>query len=272
MAVSLLSSAEFSSFIVVGLRYLRSLALRSNINLHLLMHHVQLTYHKSINSMNGTSLPNAPGPQASVTWQSIPLHPPRKQRRPALSCVQCRIRKVRCDRKAPCARCAKSKNTVCMYNPESPTRGEAIDSMKGSSTSVRNTTKSNDLSRAPMSINDLHTPISLTPDVHSPPVDLGGTPMTEHHSSVQTMRASSLSEQPHRSEPSIQQLKDRVQQLEQVVSNLTTSGQIPPDSTPVNPFTKAPNLRGKPGKMRFFGMGHWLNIKKEVWILYFYGK
>lgn len=33
---------------------------------------------------------------------------PRKRRRPALSCEQCRRRKVRCDREMPCGPCSKS--------------------------------------------------------------------------------------------------------------------------------------------------------------------
>ncbi|KAI0097760.1 hypothetical protein GGR51DRAFT_540221 [Nemania sp. FL0031] len=40
--------------------------------------------------------------------------PPRRRRRPALSCVACRRRKIKCDRASPCARCI-STNTRCTY-------------------------------------------------------------------------------------------------------------------------------------------------------------
>ncbi|KAI0872696.1 hypothetical protein GGS24DRAFT_425692 [Hypoxylon argillaceum] len=39
---------------------------------------------------------------------------PRRRRRPALSCLTCRSRKVKCDRASPCVRCV-STNTRCTY-------------------------------------------------------------------------------------------------------------------------------------------------------------
>ncbi|KAK4121458.1 hypothetical protein N657DRAFT_657558 [Parathielavia appendiculata] len=40
---------------------------------------------------------------------------PRRRNRPALSCIQCRTRKIRCDRNEPCASCMKSKIVNCTY-------------------------------------------------------------------------------------------------------------------------------------------------------------
>jgi hypothetical protein len=40
---------------------------------------------------------------------------PRRRNRPALSCIQCRTRKIRCDRNEPCASCLKSKIVNCTY-------------------------------------------------------------------------------------------------------------------------------------------------------------
>ena len=39
---------------------------------------------------------------------------PRRRRRPALSCLACRRRKIKCDRSNPCARCV-STGTICRY-------------------------------------------------------------------------------------------------------------------------------------------------------------
>ena len=39
----------------------------------------------------------------------------RKRRRPAHSCVECRRRKVRCDRNKPCAQCTAHKFVPCVY-------------------------------------------------------------------------------------------------------------------------------------------------------------
>ncbi|KAK4655799.1 hypothetical protein QC762_0053800 [Podospora pseudocomata] len=46
----------------------------------------------------------------------------RRRRRPAVSCITCRKRKIRCDRKAPCGNCLKSKGSSCSYRdpPLSP--------------------------------------------------------------------------------------------------------------------------------------------------------
>jgi hypothetical protein len=41
----------------------------------------------------------------------------KKRRRPALSCEQCRRRKIRCDRLQPCSHCIKSKIPDCSYAP-----------------------------------------------------------------------------------------------------------------------------------------------------------
>lgn len=41
--------------------------------------------------------------------------PPVKRRRPALSCAECRKRKVKCDRGKPCGPCSKTKSPTCTY-------------------------------------------------------------------------------------------------------------------------------------------------------------
>ncbi|KAJ5923445.1 hypothetical protein N7454_008690 [Penicillium verhagenii] len=51
---------------------------------------------------------------------------PRKRRRPALSCEQCRRRKVRCDREMPCGPCIKSHPPMnCVYVDEGKAAVEA---------------------------------------------------------------------------------------------------------------------------------------------------
>jgi Fungal Zn(2)-Cys(6) binuclear cluster domain len=44
--------------------------------------------------------------------ESTPL---RKRRRPALSCVECRRRKIKCDRNEPCNYCKRSPSITCVY-------------------------------------------------------------------------------------------------------------------------------------------------------------
>lgn len=42
--------------------------------------------------------------------------PIRRRRRPAVSCAECRRRKVGCDKKTPCSRCVSSQ-VPCVYRP-----------------------------------------------------------------------------------------------------------------------------------------------------------
>jgi hypothetical protein len=44
--------------------------------------------------------------------------PAKRRRRPALSCVECRNRKVRCDRGRPCRACTRVRSVTCTYRPE----------------------------------------------------------------------------------------------------------------------------------------------------------
>lgn len=60
------------------------------------------------------SAPASAPPSVSASSPSTPAEP-RRRNRPALSCIQCRTRKIRCDRMEPCGSCLKSKIVNCMY-------------------------------------------------------------------------------------------------------------------------------------------------------------
>lgn len=58
----------------------------------------------------------APAPTTAASpGAAVKLAEPRRRNRPALSCIQCRTRKIRCDRNEPCASCMKSKIVNCTY-------------------------------------------------------------------------------------------------------------------------------------------------------------
>ena len=44
--------------------------------------------------------------------------PPRKRRRPALSCVECRKRKIKCDRNRPCGPCVQARSPSCTFTED----------------------------------------------------------------------------------------------------------------------------------------------------------
>lgn len=58
---------------------------------------------------------SASGQGPATPTGTIKLGEPRRRNRPALSCIQCRTRKIRCDRNEPCASCMKSKIVNCTY-------------------------------------------------------------------------------------------------------------------------------------------------------------
>lgn len=62
----------------------------------------------------------------------------RRRRRPALSCVECRRRKIKCDRNQPCAHCISAK-TQCgykFYNHESVVRRPPLQPRHGASSGL----------------------------------------------------------------------------------------------------------------------------------------
>jgi hypothetical protein len=68
--------------------------------------------------------------------------PIRKRRRPALSCAECRRRKVKCDRNNPCGPCMAYKSPTCTYTDPPATASRASQQSQKSnhttSTSVSN--------------------------------------------------------------------------------------------------------------------------------------
>ncbi len=59
--------------------------------------------------------PTTPSAASAPSPGALKLAEPRRRNRPALSCIQCRSRKIRCDRNEPCASCMKSKIVNCTY-------------------------------------------------------------------------------------------------------------------------------------------------------------
>lgn len=51
----------------------------------------------------------------------------RKRRRPAYSCIECRRRKVRCDRAKPCGQCTAHNTPSCTYAERHPRASQHAD-------------------------------------------------------------------------------------------------------------------------------------------------
>lgn len=59
-------------------------------------------------------------------------HQPKRRRRPALACVQCRGRKVRCDRTSPCNNCLKYPGSECTYSSAVPGSANTLSNDRSS--------------------------------------------------------------------------------------------------------------------------------------------
>ncbi|TIC99671.1 Transcription factor yanR [Colletotrichum higginsianum] len=210
-------------------------------------------------------------PQASVH---------KKRRRPALACEQCRRRKVRCDRNLPCSTCVRSKHALCTYAShtksaprKSPEHGAEVpvDSMAlalrcpepilpafqplpspprrsgASSTAAR--TQADHRSRIRLAETPEEYPLfAPTPSSgeHSGPADFGTwqpvngpwAPVTVT-ASIRADTASTPGSCPG-SSSTVNSLMERVKQLEQQLSDLTT---------------------------RYFGQSHWMNAADTLYRL-----
>lgn len=165
----------------------------------------------------------------------------KKRRRPALSCEQCRRRKIRCDRSLPCVNCVKSKISPCTY---APTHIPASRNKKSTS----------------------HTagadPSSQVPGRSAPTIDPNqrqspASPSARRQSSsVPSSTVGSNSES-----STVDALAARVKELEQKLAETCYITKPErdrieePDDEDQNP---AP-MKGTVSKTRFFGQSHWMN-------------
>jgi hypothetical protein len=199
-----------------------------------------------------------------------PVRPPRKRRRPALSCVQCRRRKVKCDRKLPCTQCSQYNNTTCVYddpkvlarNKESPPTNPGTHNT--SSTLLANQSNGIQKSRESALFNTSLTSSPPAPESRTRlgSVSWGAPPLVERVRSE--LSESSVGAVAPQSEPSVQELKERVRKLETIISRSLNYGQGLNENDPNMSTMNVPKLRGNIDKTRFFGMSHWMNTYDEV--------
>ncbi|KAG9236027.1 fungal-specific transcription factor domain-containing protein [Amylocarpus encephaloides] len=177
---------------------------------------------------------------------------PRKRRRPALSCAECRRRKIKCDRKIPCDPCRKANSATCTYSPEGLS-----------------------------SLND-HVPLSLTSHGHSPlslrdasnegtrafrrdsDPEVLGHPATSDSFFDDTTSTSghSFSDiQPGSGQNVSRHLLQRVGKIEKILSTVKIDGQRTENGKSRSP--PARGLRGSMSKNRYFGHSHWMSAVAE---------
>ncbi|KFY10954.1 hypothetical protein V492_04772 [Pseudogymnoascus sp. VKM F-4246] len=184
---------------------------------------------------------------------SEPLSPAasvKRRRRPALSCEQCRRRKVKCDRNHPCGQCLQAKTTSCAYDPVHP---------GGVSRRTRDTTSSASFSGKPST--GIPNRIRTTPsslDTHASSAGL--SPISNRLSNA--THASSYSSpilEPveSRREETLHSkvLLERIRNLEAQLAITKPESANPPSPIPT---TTPKKFSGTVSKTRLLGGSHWM--------------
>ena len=176
-----------------------------------------------------------------------PTARPYKRRRSALSCENCRQRKIKCDRNYPCGQCLRSRTLSCRYSADvsrhvNNTASTALPSVQ---TSFR--------------IQSRSIPSSSSTHASS----LGLSPSSAHLSNATHLSSYGS---PVAAPPDSKALLDRIQELETQVaiyrselSKVEISKCGPVTNLPSTPPNLTPKeLRGTVSKTRFFGTSHWM--------------
>lgn len=167
--------------------------------------------------------------------------PPRKRRRPPLSCEQCRRRKIKCDRTYPCGQCTQSKTASCSYKPETMRRPRHVmdaHSLPQSTVGIPNR------GRSTQDASSTHTSQN------------GRSPGAHSHSSTNLPSSWTSPSAGHNGEETDPNtLLHRVLIVEGGNSN-NPSGPFPYLCENCKPSPAAKALRGTVSKTRFFGPSH----------------
>lgn len=195
-------------------------------------------------------LPMASGPQIAVA------EPPRKRRRPALACEECRKRKIKCDRNNPCVHCKASKALVCSYRnnfsaiPPDPHGNIPVTAAGHVIPGQDRFVAAGVTSASP--INPALSHVLPTP---------GSSPGTAVHGEIPRQRTHSASTlsvpSGSASDHTIQNLQSRIQSLEQQLSEARKTAPEQPGNES-SPQRADKPLRGTLSKTRLFGPSHWM--------------
>lgn len=187
-------------------------------------------------------LPMASGPQVAIA------EPPRKRRRPALACEECRKRKIKCDRNNPCVHCKASKALVCSYR----------SNYSSTAPQVQGT--------APVTVSGHVIPGqdgNWTGSVSHILPTPGSSPGTAAHSEVPRQRTHSTSTlsvpSGSAADYTIRSLQSQVQNLEQQLSEARKAAHVNPSNEASHQKTDK-SIRGVLSKTRLFGPSHWMSV------------
>ncbi|KAI9687176.1 MAG: hypothetical protein M1822_002587 [Bathelium mastoideum] len=179
--------------------------------------------------------------------------PPRKKRRPALACEQCRRKKIKCDRQSPCRPCTKT-NEACDYVSENR---QLSNTAPFEASETRFSVFEQDPQRQMVSA----TTISDAPPI---PASASIVPLDGAYNGSDSANLASFSDQ--LMVPIGLELAPMVEQLEideRLSSLFESSTEF---ATPNVEAHAVPNLSscGAFFKTRFYGLSHWMNFAYQT--------
>lgn len=167
---------------------------------------------------------------------------------------------MKCDQKIPCTQCTKSKVVLCKYDPDAtPHRRET---RPASNTTSLETTSSE---MPPKDKVSYLIPRRNNVSVAKPLLSNTLTSKTGFQDVNVTQQPLDPSEVSQKGK-SVEELNDRIQQLETMVTSLINpeQGQTTTENEFECPIENLARLKGSIHKSRFFTISHWMNNKKEV--------
>ncbi|RDW79247.1 C6 zinc finger protein [Aspergillus mulundensis] len=191
---------------------------------------------------------------------------PRKRRRPAQSCEQCRQRKVRCDRNVPCGPCTRARSDLhCSYRDKSPSPNSNGIEITTPGTAQRPVTAAfnprppNPLTPTDIGDTDLQSKVEI--------------PLRDIRYRLQSLEdrltALTKNSQPpwddRRLEQALHDLTEKTQSIERKLG----ATQKPGDQTHENGYLTVKDIPRRlhvaAGKTKLLGPTHWIHKVDKVW-------
>lgn len=222
-----------------------------------------------------------------VNETNLPL---RKRRRPALSCIECRRRKIKCDRNHPCNHCKQTKNSTCIYkdlHPVTSTRSASttspvvnqvidrpgqisLDAPYQSENPYQLPSQESSPQSAPLYVNYIETENSNVSNVVTPseaPRQSAGEELVERVRTVHRLHPDAM-------KATVEEIRGAPWQKALGI-NFSTFNDVVVEDGPKNGklrtkffnqscTTPITALRGTMSKTRFFGQSHWMNSFEGV--------
>lgn len=202
-----------------------------------------------------------------------PVAPPRKRRRPALSCEQCRRRKIKCDRTYPCGQCIQSKAAACTYSPGSVPKSGHVN--EGAAQRAKGTTQVpiGEPTISPWATNN---GVSIPNRTRVPPSAASSGNPSSDSTSPKAVTLSDVSQTtwPSPNETHEEGLNNSKELLIRILEKLSepkTKRDVPSSTVEREEFRfsldQKDKTRGTVSKTRFFGQSHWMYSFGAVSIL-----